>query len=452
MSINSIPKNKIDYLREYFEENVKIGIDNSCGKIGIEIELFCFKINNLEKYDDKSRKYIAIDDLKSIYSVLDKFLNHYYKGRFNKEVTDEVIYEINDVGKITFEPAGQLEISTIPFNTLNNLFDILEDFLLKLEKAFNQENMMLIWSGCDPYHHIEKLNIINKKNRYKVLSDYFNRIGSYGIKMMLQTASIHINIDLGKEDVFVKRWSALNLISPFIIAIFANSSKVGNEITDFVSYRNYIWINADKSRTGFPLDFIKFGGNENPINQYYEFSLDANTFNNISFRNWLLNSLSNLESNKKELKNHMTTLFPNVRLREYFEVRYVDCPKKEWFPVPIIVIIALIYNDDILNWILDKFNTCRMNLDNLCMQAVRYGLQDEEINKSAKIIFEKVFEGLDALPNYYLDEKYKKLVKEFYLKYSYKRKHQGDESDDIYYKDSKNKKKIVNKGGNIIER
>ena len=155
-----------------------------------------------------------------------------------------------DGGRVSFEPGGQIELSSARSETASGLIRDLRCTSELPDSAFQQEGMSLEAVGVDPYNDISDVSLQLHRARYERMARYFDSIGKSGARMMRQTASLQINVESGPEPY--ERWTILNALAPYVTAIFASSGVYGGERTGHRSYRAHLWRTLDTSPRGCP--------------------------------------------------------------------------------------------------------------------------------------------------------------------------------------------------------
>lgn len=246
------------------------------------------------------------------------------------------------------------------------------------------------------------------------MSKYFDKINRYGRQMMVQTSSLQVNMDTGIDwDTKVKRFLAANLLVPFATAIFANSPVIAGKANGYKSYRSFIWQHLDKTRTGIITTGkgIKSSDKDSVIDAYLRFALKAPVLYiedfgdeifgpDITMEHWLSNRVNGLYPTLSHFQNHLSLLFPDVRLKRYLELRSVDAPPLEWQMVPVLFYCGLLYPDSFLNKSLDLLLPFENRLASLMEQAV-FGLESDEIFPTAKKLMHLAIEGFSVLQGAY---------------------------------------------------
>jgi glutamate--cysteine ligase len=170
------------------------------------------------------------------------------------------------------------------------------------------------------------------------MTRYFDSIGPSGARMMRQTASLQINVETGPHPY--ERWKLLNALAPYVTAIFANSPAHAGNPSGHRSYRAHLWRTLDTTRTGVP------AATEDPAGTYLRFALGAGAMMYgggapyPTFAEWMGTGAPAME----DWELHLTTLFPEVRPRRYFELRSADAIPPEHLAAPIALIAGLVYD------------------------------------------------------------------------------------------------------------
>ena len=175
--------------------------------------------------------------------------------------------------------------------------------------------------------------------------------------MMRLSSSIQINLDVGDEDTMIERWLVGNLLAPVMTAIFGNSPFFGREMSGAKSYRSLIWQNLDKTRAGVVGNLSAIKTRKDIESAYFSFAMDAKVIllpdeagkigfqsNQISFREWNRTGVNGIYPKFGDWENHLTTLFPEVRPKGFFEFRYIDGQSRIWWLAPVIMLSRLLYD------------------------------------------------------------------------------------------------------------
>jgi Gamma-glutamylcysteine synthetase len=237
-------------------------------------------------------------------------------------------WNLPDGGRISFEPGGQIEISSAPTASCSALIDALRTTSRALTSAAKAEDIELISTGVDPYNDISAIPLQLHSPRYEEMTRYFDARGESGVRMMRQTAALQINVEHGPRPF--ERWKLLNALAPYIVALFASSERYAGHSTGHASYRAHLWRTLDVTRTGLAYDEL------DPPGAYLDFALTAGVIRKArpafeSLDDWHF---------------HLSTLFPEVRPKEYFEIRSADAIAPDGVAAPLVFTVGLVYDPD----------------------------------------------------------------------------------------------------------
>ena len=296
--------------------------------------------------------------------------------------------EMPDGGRITFEPGGQIEISSAPDPSLSALVGRLRATVRAIAEAA-PDGVELLSRGIDPRTRVEDVAPQLDADRYRRMLRHFDRIGPSGARMMRQTASFQVCVDGG--DAPELTWTVLNALAPFMVAMFANSPRYAGRDTGHKSYRRHIWATLDPRRTGL------LGVASDPVAEYLDFALDAPAFllpdvngTAAPFSYWLARG----EATASDWCTHLSTLFPEVRPRGYFEVRSADVVAPEWYAVPLVVVAGLVYHRPSLDAAADLLGAPDAALLD---RSGRHGLSDAVLGGKAPRLCDLALDGCVAL-------------------------------------------------------
>ena len=290
-------------------------------KIGTEHEKFGFKKRNLRPitYEDINRIFLR---LSSKYSWVEKKEN------------DKVISLSKDNCSITLEPGGQIELSGAP---LDNLFETCKEVDVhqnELTDVCMDLDIDFMGMGFIPKWKLEDMPIMPKA-RYKIMKNFMVNVGTLGRDMMFRTATIQANFDYSSEEDMVRKFRVSQSLQPIIVALYANSPFQNGQLTKFLSYRSFVWTKTDKKRCGI-LDFVYDPSFS--FERYVEYLLDIPMYFVIrdnkyvdaerkTFKEFMNNTIISLKEENPNLNDwavHLSTVFPEVRLKSYIELRGAD--------------------------------------------------------------------------------------------------------------------------------
>ena len=248
--------------------------------------------------------------------------------------TDNVIAMSGNDGTVSLEPAGQLELSGAPLDNLHETCAEAGRHLNQVKKVGAATGKGFLGLGMWPDKRREDLPVM-PKGRYKIMMDHMPRVGSLGLDMMLRTCTIQVNLDYSSEADMVQKFRTGLALQPLATALFANSPFTERRPNGYLSYRSHIWSDTDPQRTGM-LPFVFEDGFG--YDRYVEYMLDVPMYfvfregryidaAGLSFRDFLDGRLSVLPGEKptaSDWVDHLSTAFPEVRLKSFLEMRGAD--------------------------------------------------------------------------------------------------------------------------------
>jgi glutamate--cysteine ligase len=237
-------------------------------------------------------------------------------------------------GTVSLEPAGQLELSGAPLENLHQTCAETGRHLRQVKQIGDKLGLGYLGLGMWPDKRRDELPIM-PKGRYEIMLRHMPRVGSMGLDMMLRTCTIQVNLDYGSEADMVQKFRTSLALQPLATALFANSPFTEGKPNGFLSYRSHIWSDTDPHRTGMlPFVFEDGFGYE----RYVDYMLDVPMYfvfrdgkyidaAGQSFRDFLEGKLPALPGEKpleSDWVDHLSTAFPEVRLKSFLEMRGAD--------------------------------------------------------------------------------------------------------------------------------
>lgn len=304
-----------DSLISKFTDGCKVKKD---WKIGTEHEKFGFLKKNLSP--------INIKDIQKIFLKLSD--NYGWKRVY--ENTN--IIELRKNGSsITLEPGGQIELSGAPLKNLFQTCNEVNQHHDELHAVCKDYDIEFMGMGVLPKWDLKQLEIMPKK-RYEIMKNYMPKVGDMGLDMMMRTTTIQANFDYSSEKDMINKFRVAQSLQPIIVALYANSPFVEGKLTEFLSYRSYIWTRTDKDRCGL----LPFVYEESfSFERYVDYLLDVPMYfiirdnkyidlSGITFRQYMKNKFKDFSASINDWNIHITTVFPEVRLKSYIELRGAD--------------------------------------------------------------------------------------------------------------------------------
>jgi glutamate--cysteine ligase len=237
-------------------------------------------------------------------------------------------------GTISLEPGGQFELSGAPLETLHETADETQTHLMEVLDVGEDLQIGFLGVGFSPKWRLDEVPTMPKQ-RYQVMTRYMPMVGSRGLDMMYRTATVQVNLDFSNEADMVKKLRVSLALQPIATALFASSPFTEGKPNGFQSMRSEVWRDTDKRRTGMlPFAFESGMGYE----RYADYALDVPMYfvyrhgkyidvAGSSFRDFMAGKLKGLEGERPTIddwSDHLTTLFPEVRLKRFLEMRGAD--------------------------------------------------------------------------------------------------------------------------------
>ncbi|NNM72970.1 glutamate--cysteine ligase [Enterovirga aerilata] len=262
-------------------------------------------------------------------------------------------------GAISLEPGGQFELSGAPLRDIHGTAQELARHLRELKRVAEPLGIGFLTLGMSPKWTRAETPIMPKR-RYRIMSAYMPKVGRLGLDMMFRTATVQANLDFGSEADMVKKLRVSLALQPVATALFANSPFTEGRPNGFLSFRSEIWRDTDGDRTGMlPFAFEDGMGYE----RYVDYALDVpmyfvkrgDTYHDVagaSFRDLLEGRLPQLPGERatsSDWANHLSTIFPEVRLKTFLEMRGADNGGPEMIAALSAFWVGLLYDRDSLD-------------------------------------------------------------------------------------------------------
>ena len=312
-------------------------------------------------------------------------------------------------GTITLEPAGQLELSGAPLTNIHETFNELDEHRSQISKEGSNLGLGFLGAGLTPDWSFDEMPIM-PKSRYQIMKNYMPKKGNLGLDMMFRSTTIQVNLDYSSESDMIKKFKVSLALQPIATALFANSPFLDGNLTGYNSFRSHIWTDTDPDRTGM-LPFV-FDG-EMSYEKYVDYALkvpmyfiyrDGNYLDvsGSSFEDFLNGDLDELPNEKPNIidwENHLTTIFPEVRLKSFLEIRGSDGGSFESVCALSSFWVGLLYDSESLD---SSFNLIKdfniKQLQELRIEVAKNGLhsiiEGIEIQEIAKKVLKLSREGL----------------------------------------------------------
>ncbi len=300
----------------------------SAWRIGTEHEKFVFQTGSLAP--------VAYDGPRGIKALMEEMIQRYgwIAIRENGNVIALKKPDGEKAGTISLEPGGQFELSGAPVETLHETAAETQQHLLEVLDVGEDLQIGFLGVGFSPKWRLEDVPRMPKQ-RYDVMTRYMPTVGARGLDMMYRTTTVQVNLDFATEADMVKKLRVSLALQPIATALFASSPFTEGKPNGFQSMRSHVWLDTDKRRTGMlPFAFESGMGFE----RYVDYALDVPMYfvyragryidvAGASFRDFMAGKLPGFEDQRPTIddwSDHLTTLFPEVRLKRFLEMRGAD--------------------------------------------------------------------------------------------------------------------------------
>ena len=322
-------------------------------RIGTEHEKFGFYhgTNDPVPYEGEKGIKALLDGLKT---------NTHWDGIYEG---DNIIGLQEGYGSVTLEPGGQFELSGAPLNSIHETCVEIASHLTAVRSVADDLGIGFLGLGFQPKTRLEDVPMM-PKGRYNIMREYMQKVGRLGRQMMFRSCTVQVNLDFASEADMARKFKASLALQPIATALFANSPFAEGRLNGYQSYRAHVWTDTDPDRTGVP----KFVFNDDfGFKDYVEYALDVPMYfvkrdgiyhdvSGLSFRDFMAGKLKGFEGQlptQSDWEDHLTTLFPEVRMKSYLEMRGADAgPWSRLCALPALF-VGLLYDETALSAALD---------------------------------------------------------------------------------------------------
>jgi glutamate--cysteine ligase len=342
--VDMTPIETRDELVAWFAEGCK---PKSQYRIGTEHEKFAFTV--------EGHRPVPYDGRRSIRALLEgmQLLLGWEPIIENGNIIG--LFDVTGGGAISLEPGGQFELSGAPVATVHQTCTELMAHLAQLREVARPLGIGFLGIGMTPSWSRANMPTM-PKGRYRIMTAYMPKVGSLGLDMMYRTCTVQTNLDFSSEADMVKKLRVSLALQPVATAMFANSPFTEGKPNGFVSFRSEIWRDTDPDRSGMlPWAFEPGMGFE----RYVDYVLDVPMYfvkrgeryidvAGRSFRDLLAGKLAELPGERATLSdwaNHVSTIFPEVRLKRYLEMRGADGGPWRRLPACAAFWVGLLYDE-----------------------------------------------------------------------------------------------------------
>jgi len=337
---------KKDDLTEYFFRGIK---SKNNLKIGVEHEKFILNTNTL--------KPLSYEEHNGIKEILEKLTTIGWIPLYddNKQT---IIALKRGKEAITLEPGGQIELSGAPLDNIHETCEETTNHLKELTKIGNELNFILLGMGVEPNLSLDDIPWMPKQ-RYGIMKKYMTKVGTLGHHMMKRTCTNQVNIDYSSEVDMIEKLRLMFNLESIATAMFANSPFDQGKISKYKSLRSHFWHHTDPDRTGL-LPFVFEKGFS--FEKYTDYALSVPMYfinrnhhyidmTKYTFKEYLDENSNNQDDAilLKDWEDHLTTLFPQVRLKQYIEIRSMDACSWDLICSQPAFWIGILYDDEIMD-------------------------------------------------------------------------------------------------------
>jgi glutamate--cysteine ligase len=311
------------------------------------------------------------------------------------------------LGNVSLEPGGQFELSGAPLETVHDTCEEVHEHLTQVREVGDRLGIGFLGLGASPIWSRAETPVM-PKGRYGIMAPYMDKMGRYGRDMMFRTCTVQVNLDFASEADMVKKLRVSLALQPIATALFANSPFLDGKPNGFLSFRSEVWRDTDNQRSGMlPFAFEDGMGFE----RYVDYALDVPMYFVMrdgkyincageSFRAFLDGRLPQLPGEKPVLKDwadHLTTIFPEVRLKRYLEMRGADSgPWRRLCALPAFW-VGLLYHqpaldaawDLVKDWTAEERQTLRDDVPRLALHAKIRGRTVQDLAREVLMLARK---------------------------------------------------------------
>jgi glutamate--cysteine ligase len=295
--------------------------------------------------------------------------------------------DVTGGGAISLEPGGQFELSGAPVETLHETCSELRAHLAQVKQVAAPLGIGIMGLGHSPLWTRQQTPVM-PKGRYAIMKGYMPKVGTRGLDMMFRTCTVQVNLDFSSEADMVRKLRVSLALQPLATALFASSPFTEGKLNGFKSMRSEIWRDTDNNRAGM----LHFAFDEGmSYEAYVDWALDVpmyfvkrgDTYHDVSgasFRDLLAGNLKQVPGTRASISdwaNHMSTLFPEVRLKRYLEMRGADAGPSGMLVAQSAFWVGLLYDrnaldaawDLVKNWTASERQQLRDDVPRLGLDA-----------------------------------------------------------------------------------
>lgn len=330
-----------DALRDYLARGAKP--EEEWG-VGLEVEKLI-----LDRHTGEAVPYERIRDL---LSHLEGTLG--WQGIYDGEA---LVGLLGENSSVTLEPGGQIELSGRLCRDIHCSQRDFDRYVGQIVSVGKELDLCFLGLGAQPFTPLEQIDWLPKR-RYNVMGPYMLKTGDMGQRMMKQTAGTQVNLDFSDEADCARKVRLVQLLTPIFYALFANSPILEDRPTGYLSIRGEIWSRTDPDRCGLIEQLLKPGGG---FSDYVDYALDVPLYflqregqlynlteQRFTFRQYLESGYQSFRATLADWELHLSTLFPEVRLRPQVEMRSADSLPPQMAASVAGLVKGLLYDEEAL--------------------------------------------------------------------------------------------------------
>ncbi|KAL9246719.1 hypothetical protein vseg_020217 [Gypsophila vaccaria] len=363
-------------------------------RIGTEHEKIGFEIDTL-----RPMRYEQIAQL--LNGIAERF-------DWEKEMEGDYVIGLKQgLQRISLEPGGQFELSGAPVETLHQTCAEVKSHLYQAKAVAEEMGIGFLGIGSQPKWRVEDIPLMPKE-RYKIVRKYMANVGSLGLEMMFKTCTVQVNLDFDSEADMIRKFRASLALQPIATALFANSPFTEGKPNGYLSMRSHFWCHTDNDRAGMvPFVFDDSFGFE----QYVDYALDVPMYfvyrnkkhvdcTGLSFRDFLKGKLPGELPTLDDWEYHVNTIYPEVRLKRYLEMRGADGGAWSTLCALPAFWVGLLYDEDSLQTALDMIadwtkEERQMLRDTVPKLGLKTPFRDGYLKHVAEDVLQLAMDGLE---------------------------------------------------------
>lgn len=383
-------------------------------RVGAEHEKFGFRLGSHDPVPYEPN---------GIKALLQGLMRFGWEGVYEDSDNGPVLIALERGGaNVSLEPGGQFELSGAPLETMHEICQETGKHLEEVKTVADELGLGFLGLGFTPLWRRDQVPIM-PKGRYDIMRAYMPKVGSLGLDMMLRTCTVQANLDFETEADMVMKFRTSLALQPIATALFANSPFTEGKPNGYLSYRAHIWTDTDADRTGM-LDFVFEDGFG--FERYARYALDVPMYfakrngryvdlAGRSFRAFMdgkLDELPGQRATMKDWSDHATTIFPEVRLKQYLEMRGADSgPWSRICALPALW-TGIFYDAPALaaawdlckHWTVEDHNRLRADVTRLGLRATIAGRSVQDVAKDLVAIAREGLKRRNRLDGGFVDE------------------------------------------------